>query len=330
MKPILSVIVPVYNVEQYLHKCVESILNQTFKNIELILIDDGSTDISSQICDEYKEKDRRVCVYHKKNGGLSDARNYGIDHTNGEYIAFVDSDDWIDIGMYEAMMNAIVDNDADIVVCGHRVVTLDGQIEETVVFDKPILMSGKDATKEILRDESMPSFAWNKIYRKSLFKDIKFPKGRIYEDTAVIYRCFNMAKSVYVLNKVYYNYLRRPGSICLSQKGDIEKIVKRLFDNALAFFERYVFSKTNIVYESVLSVCAQKSIAHLQNIIHYCAKNGISYKSDYVQRALKMYRTVDIVNIEKRTIRISIEHSIAKINDKMYYLLVKLFYKIKK
>jgi len=324
MKPRLSIIVPVYNVEQYLRKCVDSILNQTFKEFELILVDDGSTDGSSRICDDYKEKNDRICVLHKENGGLSDARNYGIDHSNGEYIAFVDSDDWIDNDMYESMMKPIIDYDADIVVCGHRVVTVDGQIEETVVFDKPILLTGVEATIEILKDERMPSFAWNKLYKKSLFKDIRFPKGMIYEDLAVVYRYFDMAKRVYVLNKVYYNYLRRPGSLCLSQTN--EKAVKRIHDNAQAFYERYVFAKNNMRYESVLPICAQKCMTQLRNFIHYCAKYRFLYGAHDLQHAFEMYSKMDVRDTQTNSFRISIERCLFRISRKFYYFLLRLYY----
>lgn len=324
MKPRLSIIVPVYNVEQYLRKCVDSILNQTFKEFELILVDDGSTDGSSRICDDYKEKDDRICVLHKENGGVSDARNYGIDHSNGEYIAFVDSDDWIDDGMYESMMSAIVENDADIAVCGHRVVTADGQIEETVVFEEPILLTGAEATIEILKDERMPSFAWNKLYKKRLFKDIRFPKERIYEDTAVIYRYFDMAKRVYVLNRVYYNYLRRPGSLCLSQTN--EKAVKRIHDNAQAFYERYVFAKKNMTYESVLPICAQKCMMQLRSFIHYCAKYRFTYESHVLQHAFEMYSNVDASDTQTNSFGTSIEYCVFRISRKFYYSLLRLYY----
>lgn len=324
MKPKLSIVVPVYNVEQYLNKCVDSILSQTFRDYELILVDDGSTDGSSLICDDYKEKDDRICVWHKKNGGLSEARNYGIEHSNGEYIAFVDSDDWIDSSMYESMMSAIVENDADIAVCGHRVVTVDGEVEETVVFEKPILLTGTEATIEILKDERMPSFAWNKLYKKSLFKDIRFPQGRIYEDTAVMYRYFDMAKSVYVLNNVYYNYLRRPGSLCLSQTN--EKVVKRVHDNAQAFYERYVFVKNNMAYESVLPICAQKGVAQLRSLIHYCAKYRFSYRAHYLQHAFEMYSNVEMHDTQTRSFGMSTEFCVFKISRKFYYSLLRLYY----
>ena len=326
MKPSLSIVVPVYNVEQYLHKCVDSILNQTFRDYELILVDDGSTDGSSRICDDYKKIDERIRVFHKENGGLSDARNYGLDHSNGEYIAFVDSDDWIDSVMYESMMNSIIDNDADISVCGHRVVTVDGRVEETVVFDEPVLLTGIEATKEILKDERMPSFAWNKLYKRSLFKDIRFPHGRIYEDIAVIYRYFDMAKRVYVLNEVYYNYLRRPGSICLFQTKDNEKIAKRLHDNAMAFYERYIFVKNNPIYETVMPICAQKCLIQLRSFIHYCAKNSISYSSHHLRHAFEMYGNVDVHDIHAKSLEISAEYCVFKLNRKFYYSLLRLYY----
>ena len=118
-QPLISVIVPVYNVENYLPRCLDSIINQTYTNLEILLVDDGATDNSGKLCDEYAQKDNRIRVFHKENGGVSSARNMGLDNATGEYIAFVDSDDYIDKCMYEIMLNSSVQNNADIVVCGY-------------------------------------------------------------------------------------------------------------------------------------------------------------------------------------------------------------------
>ena len=125
---LISVIVPIYNVEQFLSKCIQSIINQSYSRLEIILVDDGSTDDSPQICDEFKEKDKRIKVIHKKNGGLSDARNVGIEVASGEYIGFVDSDDYIDELMYEKLLNACIRNNSYISICGRNIVNIDNDI----------------------------------------------------------------------------------------------------------------------------------------------------------------------------------------------------------
>lgn len=323
----LSVIVPVYNVELYLEKCVNSILEQTFKDFELILVDDGSSDSSSQICEAYK-RDERVIVIHKSNGGLSDARNIGIRQSKGEYLSFIDSDDWIDKDMFLEMLQAVSETDSDIVVCGHRVVTVSGEVEETVVFKNDMVLSRTDATKLILKDEDIPSFAWNKIYRKNLFDTILFPKGRIYEDTATIYKCFNLANRVTIINRVFYNYLRRPGSICLDV--NVEKTFKRISDNALAFYERYIFAKSRVEYNEVVPICFAKAFFHIRSALHFAIKNEYGYKDKKIQVLL---RSLKIINDDNKKIISklqNIELQLATNFSFIYYLTVKLYYLLKK
>lgn len=325
----LSIIVPVYNVELYLEKCVNSILKQTFKDFELILVDDGSSDSSSQICEAYKS-DERVIVIHKSNGGLSDARNIGIRYSKGEYLSFIDSDDWIDEDMFSEMLQAASKTDSDIVVCGHRVVTVSGKIEETIVFKNDVVLSRTNATKLILKDEDIPSFAWNKIYRKDLFDFILFPKGRIYEDTATIYKCFNLANRVAIINRVFYNYLRRPGSICLDVNGNVEKTFKRMSDNALAFYERYMFAKSCGEYNEVVPICSAKAFIHIRSALHFAFKNKFEYKDKTVQTLLCYLKTVESVDKEIVSRMQSVELQLAASCSLIYYWAIKLYYFFKK
>ena len=146
---LISVIVPIYNVEQFLSKCIQSIINQSYSRLEIILVDDGSTDDSPQICDEFKEKDKRIKVIHKKNGGLSDARNVGIEVASGEYIGFVDSDDYIDELMYEKLLNACIRNNSYISICGRNIVNIDNDILcQQFTVEKEVVYDGKTAIKK--------------------------------------------------------------------------------------------------------------------------------------------------------------------------------------
>lgn len=209
--PKLSVIVPVYKVEAYLEKCVSSILNQIFQDFEVILVDDGSPDNCGAICDKLAKTDCRIKVIHKKNGGLSDARNVGIEAAKGEYIGFVDSDDWIAPEMYEKLMQAACESKADIAVCGVYRVKKD-KITSLHVFKQENVYEHNEGMLKILSNQ-IKSYAWNKIYRKSLFENLRYPVGRNYEDLATTYLLFEQAKRVVCIKYIGYYYLQRPASI---------------------------------------------------------------------------------------------------------------------
>ena len=210
-KNMVSIIVPVYNVEKYIKKCIDSIINQTYQNLEIILVDDGSPDKCGEICEEYSKKDNRIKVIHKENGGLSDARNAGLEKATGEYIAFIDSDDYIDKNYISTLYNMCITNKAEIAQCSFKRVT-DNQIaNEKDVENKIVNMSGIEAIKNIFKENYIEyTVAWNKLYKKSLFDNIKYPKGKLHEDEATTYKLFYEAKIVSVTNeKLYYYYIRQ-------------------------------------------------------------------------------------------------------------------------
>lgn len=322
--PTLSVILPVYNVESYLRKCVDSILNQTYKDFELIIVDDGSTDQSSNICDMY-ETHPLVTVIHRKNGGLSAARNTGIAVAKGEYITFCDSDDWIDSEMYSQMMRSIKKDNSDIVVCGHRVVSESGKVLEEVTTEDMVL-DGKTATKYILEDKSIQSFAWNKIYRKELFKEIRYPENRIYEDTACTYLLFYESHQVSLLHNVYYNYLRRANSICLSANKDVYR--KRMVDNFRAFYERYQFSVAHEEFIDIVPICAKKAFMMGRNICHtYCKDDSLISKEIFQNVVSKI---MELSTKFQLSWKYSIELCLMKLSLKWYTIIVSTFYQLKR
>lgn len=218
----ISVIVPIYNVEQYLPKCIDSILNQTYKNLEIILVDDGSTDASAKLCDEYAQKDSRVVVLHKENGGASSSRNAGLDVASGEYIAFVDSDDWLDSNMYADMMDISLKYDADIVECGYKYIKNEG----TLIVDK-------ENTGEIREYDNIDALnklyfgdqiwggisivLWNKIYKRTVLSGLKFINATVSEDSEltpkILYGCDKIIK----INSNWYNFNIRPKSLSRSK-----------------------------------------------------------------------------------------------------------------
>jgi glycosyltransferase involved in cell wall biosynthesis len=215
MLPTISVIVPIYNTEKYLKKCVDSILAQTFTNLEIILVDDGSQDNCPGICDDYKRKDQRIRVIHKENGGLADAKNAGLRLAKGEYIGFVDSVDYVKKDMYAVLYVLINQTDSDIAVCGFSEVPSSGIVPcPMFISDHVMVLEQMDAVKEVLLGETIKSYAWNKLYRSALFEGIEYPAGKYFEDTATTYKLFIKAKRVALTDATKYYYLQRDENIC--------------------------------------------------------------------------------------------------------------------
>jgi len=220
-QPLISVIVPVYNVKEYVAKCLDSICGQTYRNLEIIVVDDGSTDGSGDICDAYAAKDSRIKTLHCENGGQSAARNRGLDIATGEYIAFVDSDDWIEKEMYERLQSAAEQHGADIAMCSY---SKDYPNRSKVMrdSDKTCLWSGKEAVGKLFARKRMRDYVWDKIYRRHILDGIRFPEGKLYEDVATTYKLLMKAKMVFFMEKPYYHYLQRQGSTVNPKQYDVE------------------------------------------------------------------------------------------------------------
>lgn len=217
---LISIIIPVYNVEKYLNKCIDSIINQTYKNIEIILVDDGSMDNSGKICDEYARKDKRVKVIHKENGGVSDARNFGIDNSNGQYIAFVDSDDYIANDYVEYLYKILKENKADISCCNFEYVYNDKEKKETENQKENLYVYNQlESLKELLYQRNIDTSLWAKLIRKDLFDDVRFPYGEIYEDFAVFYKILLKIEKIVYSNIKKYFYIQREKSILSTNFG---------------------------------------------------------------------------------------------------------------
>ena len=215
MNPLISVIVPVYNVENYLKKCLESITNQTYKNLEIILIDDGSTDNSGKICDEYAGKDNRIKVVHKINGGLSDARNAGLEIAKGEYIGFVDSDDYIAEDMYEFLYNLAVDNALDVSMCASCNEYEDGRIELPKNFETVMLDEKEKIIENLFINKSGGTAisVWSKLFKKTVLQNCKFYSGKTSEDVFFILKWIENTKKFGRSSEVKYYYVQRTQSI---------------------------------------------------------------------------------------------------------------------
>ena len=212
-QPLISVIVPVYKVEPYLDKCISSIVNQTYKNLEIILVDDGSPDNCPAMCDAWAEKDSRIRVIHKTNGGLSDARNAGMAVATGELMAFVDSDDWIAPDMYEHLYQRLAEDNSDIATCGVQMVWEDKTPSRTLTRESCCVLNQEEAMQAIIEESWLKQPVWYKLYKTDLIRDILFPMGNCHEDVFWSYQAVGSAKKVSVSDHVGYYYLQRGGSI---------------------------------------------------------------------------------------------------------------------
>lgn len=214
----ISIIIPVYNVEKYLERCIDSILSQDFRDFELILVDDGSTDKCSEICEEYKLRDKRVIVLHKENGGLSSARNAGLEIARGEYVGFIDSDDWIEENAFPKLYQFGVKNDLEIIIFGMQVVDEFGKRKKYCGVEENQLYDRETAFYEMVCNGRFREEACNKFYKRELFEGIRYPVGRIHEDTFTTYKLIEKAERIGYYKGVFYNYFQRKDSIMANAK----------------------------------------------------------------------------------------------------------------
>ena len=209
----ISVIVPIYKVEAYLDRCIQSIVAQTYQNMEIILVDDGSPDNCPAICDAWAEKDSRIRVIHQENGGLSDARNAGLEIATGEYIAFVDSDDSIHPDFLERLYQALTEQGADVAECAVNYVDEAGNILRQRSAAEVAAMDKLEALRRLVLEDGVYQTVWNKLYRRGVIEDIPFEKGKLNEDEFWTYRVFDRIEKLAVVQKPLYHYLQRGGSI---------------------------------------------------------------------------------------------------------------------
>jgi glycosyltransferase involved in cell wall biosynthesis len=283
MDDLVSVIVPVYNVEKYLDKCIQSIIGQTYSKLEIILIDDGSSDSSSKILDSYKKKDSRIKVVRQENAGLSAARNTGIDNATGDYFVFVDSDDFISPHMVEILYDNLRTYNADISICGLHWVNEGESVEECLENDI-LVYDGRDVLRKLIGDDVISVVAWNKLYKASIFQKIRYPVGRLHEDEFVIHKILAKCKrSVYTKAKLYY-YVRRAESISNNISA------KNVIDAELAMSQRLVWS-INVGDRKFSNWCFDNMLSVGYHAIRTFApseREGVHYKVRcFIKQALK-------------------------------------------
>lgn len=267
-KNLISIIVPVYNVEHYLRQCVNSILAQTYRNIEVILVDDGSTDKSGAICDDYQKEDSRVKVIHKENGGLSTARNSGLEIARGEWISFIDSDDYIEIDMLQLLLESCLKHDIFIAAAGIK--KFDDETGKVVHIYTPIeaetVTSNEFIDSLTLRDVHYgPMFsACNKLYHEKLWKHYRFPVGRNWEDLAVLYKIIDEAGKVAIVGKAVYAYRERIDSITMVSSihryDDLEKSAKEFLDWSVSMNPELIDAARSYYILMLLAILSEAAI----------------------------------------------------------------------
>lgn len=261
---LISIVVPVYNVEVYLNKCVTSLIQQTYRNLEIVLVDDGATDNCPQMCDDWAQRDSRIKVIHKPNGGLSDARNVGMMEATGELVAFVDSDDWIDEDTLEKMYLRMQTDDSDIVSCGVKWVTEDGTLLNDITVKHDEDLDTYDAMSELISDGKLKQHVWNKLYKRAIIENIPFEKGKFHEDVFWSYQVIGRAKKVSLMTESFYNYVQRSNSIMGESYSE-----KRL-DALDAMKQRceYIKGQFPDLHDKALYVYISSCMYHLQCALH--------------------------------------------------------------
>jgi len=281
MNPKISIIVPVYKVEQYIHKCIDSILMQNFENFELILVDDGSPDICGEICDRYADKDKRIKVIHKENGGLSSARNAGLEIAKGDYIGFVDSDDWIEPDMYELLYGMCAEHRCDVAICSSQI-----HYSNKIVISSnhPFIIHDRNtAMKTMLEGKLYDEVVWTKLFKRNLLEDIKFPVGMSYEDTAFTYKVIHKCKKVCFIGEPKYHYIKRDNSMMDRAVKEVKIDSVLIYDEMCKFMERY--------YKELYSLVILK-LGNCSMVV----LNLISMSGRFNEHKVKYYKVIGILN----------------------------------
>lgn len=294
----ISVIVAIYNVEKFLDKCIDSISNQSYSNIEIILVNDGSTDNSKKICDKWAKKDSRIKIINKSNGGLSDARNIGIRNSNGEYICFIDGDDYIDKDMVSKMFRAIDENEAEISICNRYHVFENGN--KFIKFEqkeKNIIMNSEEAIFQMNSFKSFDMSACTKMFKRKLFENIEFPKGKISEDFYVMYKLFDKANKIVSISDPLYFYYQRNGSITKNKKFNYD-FIRAAYEQCMFVEKKYPNLK-----DCVRTAYASANMTSYNSMINFKAKVPQKIQKELRSNVKENYKYIkenkDIKKIKK-------------------------------
>lgn len=314
MNDLISVIVPIYKVEDYLDRCVQSIVNQIYDRLEIILVDDGSPDHCPQICDAWAKKDKRIKVIHKKNGGLSDARNVGIVASSGDYITFVDSDDCINEQFILKLYTQIQKTKSQIACVGMQLFRDEKEIAQDIVPGETVVYSRKEAMAELFEKSKFQNYVCNKMFESKLFESIKFPCGRVMEDIAVTYKLIDRCQSVSYCSEELYYYYQRSDSI---MGGSNERWLK---DWYLSSKERYLYLCEN--YPGL-----DANYRYFNNVVLLCYPVLTEEESSFAVRELKRNRKYGMNDLNwKTTLRLGL----FLLNKRLYCAMWKVWQKNKR
>lgn len=313
MKPIISIIVPIYKVEKYIHKCINSILNQSLNDFELILVDDGSPDNCGEICDEYAENDNRIKVIHKNNGGVSSARNIGIDKALGEYIGFVDPDDYIDKNMYKLLYKSAKKNSADIVISSFSFIRNCKEEQQDISNNELIFDKYEAITKYF--DMVYPfnfSFMCNKLIKRELFNDIRFNTNTlVQEDTEIMIKLYNKSKKISYIGQPLYFYELR------SESATNNKISRGKITTEQAFLEICNYTKDHL--PQFKSKALLKYISYYFNIIVEIIKNYDDYEEDYYSLIKKLKLNYkEVISDKQIPLKYKVHSSLLLFSPRLY------------
>jgi len=326
-QPLLTVIVPCYNVEKYIDKCLLSIVGQIYTNLEILLINDGSTDNTGMICDTWQEKDSRIRVINKQNEGLAYARKTGLEHSTGEFIAFVDPDDWIDTNMYTDMMSALLTTNSDIAMSNYCRVFEDGSMQKSINRQEiNKTMNRVEAMTMILNDSDCTSFCIY-IFKKTLFADVVFHKGRGYAEDLIIHQLFHRISQAVYLDREYYYYLQRKDSI--TKSNNIQTEMKNYSDFSDAYYERYYFVNRHPEYHNALPFVKFMTTSLGLNLLRNIVVYPQHFSKEYFHIKAKQMRTISLTSnddIVQRSLRIDLY--LLKINPKWYKFIRSLYVSI--
>lgn len=314
----VSIIIPVYNVYECLDYCLESVVNQTYKNLQIILVDDGSTDRSGEKCDEWAKRDNRILVFHKKNGGLSDARNFGLNYATGEYISFIDSDDFIYREFIEIILEGIIKHNSQIGVANMKTVySYDLQNCEPSEYTIN-LYTAKEAMMDVLYEKIINTSACGKIFVASLLNDVRFPVGKLFEDLATIYKVIMKADRIISVNLDGYFYFQRSGSIV---------------NSPLTYRHLDIFDAWNSIYKDLVLVdkdyekpFASKKLDGLYGLLQ--KEEGDFINLNAIWREIKELRRMVIFDRNAK-MRIRLEAMLSFLGRKVSTKVLKNYYKFK-
>ncbi len=315
----VSIIIPIYNAEKTLVKCLESVVNQTYKNIEIILINDGSSDKSEAICKDYLEKDTRIIYIKQENKGIGFTRNKGISLSTSDYICFVDSDDWVEDNYVELLINNLVKYDADISIGEvNYVFTVEDYLKKPKQLNEKIeLLKSEEALKLIFLDKELKSFPWMKIFKKSLFKNIKYPENIThFEDLATNYKIFSVANKIVRSNQKIYNY------VYFQNSNSNSKEILRQYEFIITKNEMFLFSK-NYKFDSktekkILKNTLSDCFYSIKKIIRQININFLPKELETVKKELRHYLNNDIT-------KLNLEHFVFL---RLFIYFPHLFYKL--